>query len=163
ATACGRVGGSKPRRRMRAPVAARLPALRRYRHWIGLRGSVPRPTFARLGFIDQAAGDKVAYGYGRVVRALQSLVSVIESGRGPAHERDRARMELVALDPRLAQELAPRAHAERVHVRDLRGVEHDAADHRGQELVEARRLGEVAAQNDARALAVLLDLPLREL
>ena len=33
----------------------------------------------------------------------------------------------------------------------------------GQQLVEPRGLGEVAAQHDARALAVLDDLPLREL
>src|SRR3569832_2109182 len=77
--------------------------------------------------------------------------------------RHRARVELVALDPGLAQELAPRAHAERVHVRDLRGVEHDAPDHRGEQLVEPGRLGEVAAQDDARALALRLDPPLREL
>jgi four helix bundle protein len=41
---------------------------------------------ARLGFVDQAVGQELAHGYGRVVRALQSLVSVIESGRGPKPE-----------------------------------------------------------------------------
>src|ERR1043165_1393409 len=83
----------------------------------------------------------------------------VANHRGLQDERHRAGVELVALDPRLAQELAPRAHAERVHVRDLRGVEHDAADHRGQEVVEPGRLGEVAAQHHADALAVLDDLP----
>src|SRR5512140_423464 len=78
-------------------------------------------------------------------------------------ERNRAGMELVALDPRLAQELAPRAYAERVHVGDLRGIEHDAPDHRRQQLVEPRRLREVASQDHADPLAVLDDLPLGEL
>src|ERR1043166_638734 len=77
-------------------------------------------------------------------------------------ERHRAGVELVALDPRLAQELAPGAHAERVHVGDLGGVEHDAADHPGEQVVEPGGLGEVAAQDDADALAVLDDLPLGE-
>jgi four helix bundle protein len=40
----------------------------------------------RLGFLDAKVGDELAYGYGRVARALQSLVSALLSGRGPRSE-----------------------------------------------------------------------------
>lgn len=62
---------------------------RDYLHFVGIAiGSASEVRYlvrlsVRLGFIDQSAGDEVAHGYGRVVRALQTLVSVILSGRGP--------------------------------------------------------------------------------
>ena len=96
--AAERFGLQAQLRRAAVSVAANLAegcarrSQRDYLHFVGIAiGSASEVRYlvqlsARLGFIDQAAGDKVAYGYGRVVRALQSLVSVIESGRGPRPE-----------------------------------------------------------------------------
>jgi four helix bundle protein len=41
---------------------------------------------ARLGFLDTSAAQPLAHGYGRVARALQSLATVLSSGRGPRSE-----------------------------------------------------------------------------
>jgi four helix bundle protein len=40
----------------------------------------------RLEFIDSSVGEGLAHGYLRVARALQSLVTVMTSGRGPRTE-----------------------------------------------------------------------------
>src|SRR5262245_31538159 len=63
----------------------------------------------------------------RKERRHRAAADHVADHRGLQYERHRASMKLVALDACLSQELAPRAYAERVHVRDPRGIEHDAA------------------------------------
>ena len=65
---------------------------RDYLHFVGIAiGSASEVRYllclsVRLGFIEQAAGEELAHGYGRVARALQSLVTAILSGRRPKSE-----------------------------------------------------------------------------
>ena len=65
---------------------------RDYLHFIAIAvGSASEVRYlvqlsVRLGFVERGVGDGLAHGYGRVARALQSLVTVIMSGRGPKSE-----------------------------------------------------------------------------
>src|SRR3954468_19772163 len=60
--------------------------LRRDRHRLGIRDQYLVGVSVRLGFFVAEVGDDLVTRYGRVIRALQALVSALTEARGPRPE-----------------------------------------------------------------------------